>query len=142
VRGVELDPEPIEEALRAHRIYLARYPEGSHAAEAREGERAALGLLARKDCLNGETYLKAGRCAAARRYFGLSLARWAESPVSARALNGIARSHECENAPDSARAAYERLLAHLGEDAARYEKGEELARRAREKLARGATSGS
>jgi outer membrane assembly lipoprotein YfiO len=142
VRGPALDPEPAEEALRSFRTYLGRYPEGKYRDPARGGEQAVLGTLAKKDCLNGETYMKLRRYPAARRYFEKSLERWNESPVSARALAGIARSYEKEGSAAEARAAYERLLAHLGDDPARYQQGEELARRARQRLAGTPPSGS
>jgi len=142
VRGPALDPEPAEEALRAFRIYLGRYPEGKYASEARRGEQLALGLLARKDYLNGDTYMKLRRYAAARRYFEKSIERWADSPSSALALDGIARSYEKEKAPAEAGAAYRRLLEHLGDDPTRFERGEGLARRARQKVAEASTTGS
>lgn len=142
VRGPALDPEPAEEALRAYRIYLGRYPEGKFAADAHRGEGLALGLLARKDWMNGETYMKLRHYAAARRYFEKSLERWADSPASALALEGIARSFEKEKAAAEARAAYQRLLDHLGDDPTRFEQGESLARRARQKVAEASPSGS
>ena len=142
VRGAALDPEPAEEALRGFRTYLGRFPEGKFAEAARAGESAALGLLAKKDCLNGETYMKLRRYAAARRYFEKSIERWVDSPVSARALDDIARCFEKEGAPAETRAAYERLLKHLGDDPSRYDRGGQLARRAREKVAETSTAGS
>ena len=142
VRGAALDPEPAEEALRSYRIYLGRYPEGKYVEEAHRGEELSLGLLARKDCLNGETYMKLRHYAAARRYFEKSLERWADSPSSALALDGIARSYEREKAGAEARAAYQRLLDHLGDDPSRFARGEALARRASRKVAEASTTGS
>jgi outer membrane protein assembly factor BamD len=142
VRGAALDPEPAEEALRGFRTYLGRYPEGKYAEVARAGENAALGMLAKKDCLNGETYLRLHRYEAARRYFEKSLERWGDSPFSARAMYGIARCYEKQKASTEARAAYERLLAHLGDDPSRYDRGLGLARRARGKVAGVSPTGS
>jgi outer membrane protein assembly factor BamD len=142
VRGPALDPEPAEEALRAYRVYLGRFPEGKYAPEAHQGEQLALGLLARKDCLNGETYMKLRYYLAARRYFEKSLERWADSPSSARALDGIARSYEKERLSAEALAAYQRLLDHVGDDPSRFERGEALARQARKKVAEASTTGS
>ncbi len=135
VRGAEHDAEPAEEALKAFQAYLRRYPEGKQKEAAEKAIADVLGTLARKDFLNGETYMRLGRLAAARRYFEKSLVTWADSPVSARALDGIARTFEKEENWSEARRSYERLAAHLGADPARFTKGGDLARRAREKLA-------
>lgn len=132
--GAAMDPEPAEQALSGFRAYMARYPEGKHRAEAQAGIDRALAALSEKDYLNGRTYLRLGRPAAARRYFEKSLELWAESPVSAKALAGIARSYEDEHKPAEAKQAYERLLAHLGDKPERYDDGADLASRARAKL--------
>jgi outer membrane protein assembly factor BamD len=142
VRGPTLDPEPAEEALRGFRTYLGRYPEGKFSDAARTGESSVRALLARKDCLNGETYLKLRQPVPARRYFDKSLEQWAESPVSARVLDGLARSYDAQGDTAAARAAYERLLEHLGDDPARYEQGPKLERRARQRLAGLSSAGS
>jgi outer membrane assembly lipoprotein YfiO len=135
IRGPALDPEPTEEALKAFRVYLRRYPEGAFHAQALEGERGALGVLAEKAYLNGETYLKLRHYEAARRSFEHSLEQWAESPRSAEAIAGIARSYEHEGSTAEARASYQRLLDHLGADPTRYRKGAALAREASRRLA-------
>ncbi|MFH1144455.1 MAG: outer membrane protein assembly factor BamD [Candidatus Eisenbacteria bacterium] len=135
VRGPELDAEPAEEALVAFRTYLRRFPEGSHRAEVDEAIADLLGTLARKDFMNGATYLRLGRKEAARRYFTKSLDTWEQSPSSAQAMDAIARSYESEGDWAAARSAYERVLEHLQENPDRYEEGRKLAARAREKLA-------
>ena len=142
VRGAELDAEPVEEALRSMRAYQRRYPEGAHREEVGEAIAELLGTLARKDYLNAETYMRLGRPAAARRYFEKSLEYWDQSPCSAQAIAGIARSHEAEKDWAAARQSYARLLSHLGDDPGRYREGKELADRAREKLARLPSTGS
>jgi outer membrane assembly lipoprotein YfiO len=142
VRGAQLDAEPAEEALRSFRVYLRRFPQGRHVAEAREGEQAVLGVLAEKDYLNGRTYMRLGRHGAARRYFEKSLTTWADSPHAAKALDGVARTYESEGNRAGARQAYERLLEVLGGEPARFEDGIALARRAREKLAGELADGS
>jgi outer membrane protein assembly factor BamD len=142
IRGPALDPEPTEEALRSFRVYLRRYPEGAFHEAALAGERGALGVLAEKAYLNGETYLKLRRYDAARRCFERSLEQWAESPRSAEALAGIARSYERAGTLAEARSSYQRLLDHLGTDPARYRNGEALAREAGRKLAELTGSGS
>ncbi|MBD3235615.1 MAG: outer membrane protein assembly factor BamD [Candidatus Eisenbacteria bacterium] len=134
VRGPSLDAEPAEEALIGFRSYLRRYPDGKRRAEAQEGIREVLGVLAEKDFLNGRTYLRLGRPDAARRYFEKSLELWPDSPVSARAMAGIARTYEKQARPAEAEEAYRRLISHLGSDPSRYEKGAALLRRAREAL--------
>jgi outer membrane protein assembly factor BamD len=134
IRGPALDPEPTEEALRSFRIYLRRYPEGAFREQARQGEQGALGVLAEKAYLNGVTYLKLRRNDAARRCFERALEQWAESPRSAEAIAGIARSYERDGARAEARASYQRLLDHLGADPARYRDGAALSREARRKL--------
>lgn len=134
VRGPSRDAEPAEEALRGFRSYLRRYPEGQRVAEARDGIRAVLGVLAEKDYFNGRTYLRLGHAAAARRYFEKSLELWSDSPVSVRALAGIARSYEGQRDDAAARETYRRLIAHLGNDPTRFEKGPELLERALQEL--------
>ncbi len=140
VRGPALDPEPAEEALRAFRTYLGRYPQGKSVEAARQGEQDALGQLAEKDYLNGETYRKLHRYAAARRYYEKSLERWPESPVSALALQGIARTCEREGDKAAAQEAYRRLAEHLSSAPERYRDGPDLAREARRKSNESGTS--
>ncbi len=135
MRGPALDPEPAEEALRAYAAYLRRYPDGEFREEAQEGMRRARSTLAEKDCLNGRTYLRLGKPEPARRYFRKSLERWDQAPVSAKALAGIARTYEEEKNWPEARRAWEALVDHLVDDPGRYEDGEELADKARERLA-------
>jgi outer membrane protein assembly factor BamD len=130
VRGASLDAEPAEEALIGFRSYLRRYPDGKLRAEAREGVREVLGVLAEKEFMNGRTYLRLGHTSAARRYFERSLELWSESPLSARALAEIARSYEREADRSGAEEAYRRLIAHLGNDPTRFEQGADLLERA------------
>jgi outer membrane protein assembly factor BamD len=130
VRGPSLDAEPAEEALRGFRSYLRRYPEGARVEEAHEGIREVLAVLAEKDYLNGRTYLRLGHAAAARRYFERSLELWPDSPVSARAIAGIARAYEREEDRAAVADTYRRLIAHLGNDPSRFERGPELLERA------------
>jgi len=135
MRGPALDPEPAEEAIRAFRSYLRRYPEGEHRSESEEAIRTVLNNLADKDYRNGRTYMRLGRPGAARRYFEMSLSRWDEATVSAKAREGIARSYEKEDRWPEARAAYESLLEHLGDDPDRFDDGSDIAARARQRLA-------
>ncbi len=136
MRGAALDPEPAEEALRACEIYLRRYPDGGHRAEAERAILKARSNLAAKDFLNGRTYLRLGKPEAARRYFQKSLDRWKEAPVSARAMEGIAASYEKQQQWGAARQAYLDLLQHLGDDPSRFEDGRQIAAAARHRLDR------
>jgi outer membrane assembly lipoprotein YfiO len=142
MRGPALDPEPAEEAVRTFRVYLRRFPEGAFRAEADEGVRGALAVLAEKQYLNGVTYLRLNRLGAARRCFEASLEKWDQSPNSAQALAGIARAYEREGSRAEARDAYQRLRDHLGDDPARYRDGDQLGREAQRKLAELAEPGS
>jgi outer membrane protein assembly factor BamD len=134
-RGPTLDAEPAEEALRSFRTYLRRYPGGEYESEAKEAIQKVLALLAEKDYLNGQTYLKLGRYGPARRYFRKSLDLWAESPVSAKALAGIAQTYDGAGAREDAIGAYRQLLEHLDGDPERYNDGRKLERKARRRLA-------
>jgi outer membrane protein assembly factor BamD (BamD/ComL family) len=136
MRGPALDPEPAEEALRACEIYLRRYPEGKHRPEAEEAILKARRNLAKKDYLNGRTYMRLGKPEGARRYFQKSLSRWEDSPVSAKAMEGIAVSYEKQKQWEDARQAYEELLKHLGDDPGRFEDGRRIAISARRRLER------
>ncbi len=134
MRGPALDPEPAEEALVAFRGYLRRYPEGAHREEAELAILEVRGNLAKKDYLNGRTYMRLGRPAAARRYFRKSLEHWGESSVSAKAWDGIAHSYEAQDMWAEAREAYAALIGHLGDDPDRYEDGKKIAKSARRKM--------
>jgi len=134
--GPALDPEPAEEALRACGVYLRRYPEGKHRQQAELATVAARTALARKDYLNGGTYLRMGKPEAARRYFQKALDRWKDAPVSAQAMQGIAASYERQKLWDDARRAYGELLGHLGDDPSRFEDGRQIAADARRRLER------
>jgi outer membrane protein assembly factor BamD len=135
MRGPALDPEPAEEALRTFRVYLGRYPKGEHVALAREAIESVLMNLAEKDYLNGRTYMRLGRPAAARRYFRKAFERHPEGPIGAKCLEGLARSCEEEERWAEARESYRQLLDLLGSDPERFTDGPEIARRARQKLA-------
>jgi outer membrane assembly lipoprotein YfiO len=134
--GPALDPEPAEEALRACALYLRRYPEGKHREQAELATVKARTVLARKDYLNGGTYLRIGRPEAARRYFQKSLDRWKDAPVSAKAMQGVAASYEKQELWDDARRTYGELLEHLGDDPSRFEDGQDIAANARRRLER------
>ena len=135
MRGPALDPEPTESAHAAFLSYLRRYPEGQFRAEAQEAVGEILDRLAEKDYLNGHTYLRLRRPAAARRYFRKSLDTHAEAQIAARAREGIARSYEKDRNWSEARTAYQALLDHLGDDPGRFEDGVEIADKARARLA-------
>jgi outer membrane protein assembly factor BamD len=132
--GPSLDPEPAEEAVSGLRGYLRRYPEGKYRPEAQESIDKALAVLAEKDYLNGRTYLRLGRPAAARRYFEKSLVTWDRAPISGRVLEAIAHTYADEKDSAAERAAYERLIAHLGDEPDRYRDGEQLLAEARARL--------
>jgi outer membrane assembly lipoprotein YfiO len=131
-----LDPEPAEEALRACEVYVRRYPEGVHREAAEQAILKARTSLAKKDYLNGRTYLRLGRPEAARRYFQMSLDRWVDAPISAKAMVGIATSYEKQGQWADARQAYTVLLEHLGDDPDRFENGRQIAAAARRRLER------
>jgi outer membrane assembly lipoprotein YfiO len=135
MRGPALDPEPAEQAVVYYDLYLRRYPDGKHRELASEGIERARGNLARKDFLNGRTYLRLNRPEAARRYFRKSIERWADAPVSAKAMEGVAITLEREGQAQEAREAYAALLEHVGDDPGRFEDGERIAAAARRRLA-------
>lgn len=137
MRGPALDPEPAEEAASAFAAYLRRYPEGKYVEAAREAVGEVQDTLAEKAYLNGRTYLRLGRPEAARRYFRKSYEQWPQASVAGKAVEGIARTYERQEDPDRAAQFYERLVEMLAPAPDRYEDGQDLLARAREKLAKG-----
>jgi outer membrane protein assembly factor BamD len=135
MRGPALDPEPAEEAVKALADYLQRHPNGKYVDEARAAMADVQDTLAEKAYLNGRTYLRLGRTQAARRYFLKSYEQWPQASVAGKAVDGVARAFEQEQAWESAAAYYERLVTLLEPDPGRYEDGRDLLARAREKLA-------
>ncbi len=134
MRGPALDPEPAEEAAIAFAAYLRRYPEGKYVDEARAAITEVQNTLAKKAFLNGRTYMRLGRPEAARRYFRKSYEQWPQASVAGKAVDGIARTYERQD--DRARAAefYERLVEMLAPAPDRYEDGQDLLARAKQKL--------
>ncbi len=137
VRGPALDPEPIEEALKAFRTYLRLYPEGKYAARSEENITRCRDRLAVKAYQNGLTYLRLKAGEAARIYFEKSLAELPESSCAADALLGLARAHELRADPEAARSTYRSVIEFVTPERVAARKSLARARReAEEALAR------
>ncbi len=136
IGGPERDPGPAEEAISTFGQYLERYPGGKYVSEAQEGLERARETLAKKDYLNGRTYLRLGYYGAARRYFRKSLERKADSRCSGLALAGLAEAYEREGRRAEAVRVYRRLIGHLQESPQDFEKGGALLRKAQRRLRR------
>ncbi len=134
MRGPALDPEPAEQAASAFAAYLRRYPEGKYVDEARAAVTEVQNTLAEKAFLNGRTYMRLGRPEAARRYFRKSYEQWPQATVAGKAVDGIARTYERQDDRERAVEFYERLVEMLAPAPDRYEDGQDLLARARQKL--------
>jgi outer membrane assembly lipoprotein YfiO len=109
-RRPALDPEPTQSALDAFQTYLKRYPDGSHAGEAKQQIRTCLDRLAVKAYLNAETYVRLKHPEAAAIYFKKSLGILGDFSRAPDALLGLACAQQQKGDLAGARESYQRLI--------------------------------
>jgi len=104
------DSENTETAFSLLRAYLAHYPDGAHADPARRGVDTCLEKLATKALLNGETYVKLQRDAAAVIYFEKAIQTKPDFGRAGDALADLARACERLGDRERARIAWQSLV--------------------------------
>jgi outer membrane assembly lipoprotein YfiO len=104
------DPENTETAVTLLRSYVARYPDGVYLGEAQRGIAACEEKLAMKAFLNGKTYMKLKRYAAAIIYYKKALQTKPEFKRAGDAMADLAKAHEKVGQVDDARSSWQSLV--------------------------------
>ncbi len=110
------DPESTETALTLLRAYLTEYPAGTYAEAAQRGIDVCLEKLATKAFLNGQTYLRLQRYAAAAIYFEKALQTKPDFRRAGEAMILLAKVREKLGDRDRAREAWESVLQFASPD--------------------------